>query len=448
MRPRVWIVGGLEFVVLITIWTVAAWWTSHLSLPRNFGLDMGAYVEAAARIRTTGTPYSAELMAGPIANTIDNVPVGYLYPPPLAQLFLFAPSGAWVTVAWCLAQGVGLAIVLIALGRCAAVRGSLQWISWAVLWVAFLPLSVATYIGNISGWIAVGVGLMFLVAPNAASAIGATVAIAKGITVPVGIAVLASSSHARRVGVLSAALACGISLIALPRAWLDWIRILPNLSEMAPGTAPSNLAFGAVLEPFGLTALGTLVRLGCLIMALIFLAFAVARRHQRAAIALGVAASLVLPATLWDHHVAVLAVVIAAAWRDATRHEKVALAGCIAVQGVLWTSVTSGPPLVVLVDIALCAAAVIAIRIHWRADSVAGHGRQETGAKPNPAQDHVIRAVGLAPGRLSNEKLSQLPAARSRAGAPPECRGQPTAGQSTRSASLSRSQPRAGAWLG
>ena len=63
-------------------------WRGVTRLGSFFGDDLYAYTQAADRLAATGSPYHPALLAGPIVSSVDNVLIGYFYPPVLAQLFL------------------------------------------------------------------------------------------------------------------------------------------------------------------------------------------------------------------------------------------------------------------------------------------------------------------------------------------------------------------------
>ena len=140
-------------------------WAKPIDSEPAFGIDLVAYREAAIRLITTGSPYHEALLSGPIENRIQNVRIAYLYPPPLAQAFvpvvdidpqLFASV-------WAALQGLPLLILIPLVYR--RYGGTLTTTSILVIWLTLVlsyPVSFALYIGNLSGWIAIGVAVMLL----------------------------------------------------------------------------------------------------------------------------------------------------------------------------------------------------------------------------------------------------------------------------------------------
>jgi Glycosyltransferase family 87 len=134
-----------------------------------------AYRAGAERLIQTGSPYHPALHAGPIDNVISNVPIAYLYPPPLAQvlvLFEDVPPGP-LAIASSLVQVAVLSIVLPLVYRQFAGRiCARSLLAVLVLAVFSFPLEFATYGGNLSGWTTIAVALM-LVRPGGTAGVPA-----------------------------------------------------------------------------------------------------------------------------------------------------------------------------------------------------------------------------------------------------------------------------------
>ncbi|MEP6639150.1 MAG: hypothetical protein ABJC39_07350, partial [Chloroflexota bacterium] len=107
-----WFVLGLVGFAAVLAYIVL--WRGVTRLGSFFGGDLYAYMQAADRLAATGSPYDPVLLAGPIENRAANVPIGYFYPPVLAQLFIpiRAIPNATFAVAWSAAQAICLAILL------------------------------------------------------------------------------------------------------------------------------------------------------------------------------------------------------------------------------------------------------------------------------------------------------------------------------------------------
>jgi hypothetical protein len=365
MNGRSRSVGVLDVAATVVAVVAAMWWWRHLSAG-VLALDLPAYTTAAARLSETGSPYSAQLLAGPIANEAANVPIGYLYPPPLAQLFVLVPQLGSLPWVWCAVQGIGMACVLMIIGWRGGLRGARAWVRWTVLWTAFFPLHAATFIGNISGWVAIGVGVMLVTDGRTRGAVAAAVAILKGITAPLGVSTLAIRS-ARWSSIATLFLVVLVSAAFAPRAWVDWLRVLPNLTGMVPGTAPANLAFGSVLDPLGLRSLGDAIRLCGLAASFVGLAAALRSARHLAAIALAVIATLLVSATTWDHHAAILAPVLAVAWLRGGDAQRRLIEACIVAQMPLWTPFAAIPAIDIVAVIGLAVSAAVSVVNLWTA---------------------------------------------------------------------------------
>lgn len=301
-------------------------WRAALTPPIDFGIDLIAYTSAATRLIETGSPYHPALLAGPIANVSSNVPIGYFYPPPLAQLFVpFARVPHTVlAIVWTAAQTVVVVWLIPTLYQAAGGRLALTTLV-ALLFVcaASWPLNEALFVGNVSGWIAIGVGGLLLSDGRVTGGIAAVMAIAK--LTP--IAFLGAAFVRRRTAI--AALVASLAIVAIsfalaPAAWFDWLRVLPNLVRIGPADVATNLAPGTVLGRFGLSGPGIVIGFG---LAIGFGAIALVggRREGMTPRTIAAAAfcSLFLASTLWEHYLAVVIPLIVFAWPGAVRRRQV-----------------------------------------------------------------------------------------------------------------------------
>jgi hypothetical protein len=204
---------------------------SIIATPQAFGLDTTAYIEAAKRLIATGTPYADALRGGPIEHAAENIPIAYLYPPPLAQLFVpvaHLPHELLVAV-WLAAQTIALTVLMVALVR----RYHPQPFgrsTGAVLLAAgaFAPTQIAIYIGNVSGWIGIATAVVLLAGPFGRSIAGSIAAWLKVISGALALGALMDPSTRRSAGVAIAAIPIASAVVA-PAAWLDFVAVLPNL---------------------------------------------------------------------------------------------------------------------------------------------------------------------------------------------------------------------------
>lgn len=301
--------------------------------PEQLGLDLPSYVEGARRLVETGSPYSAELHAGPLENISTNIAIGYLYPPPLAQLFVPIQSVpidvlAW---AWALAQAVLLLAVLPLVyrryGGDAHRRATVMILLAAV---AFTPNLVALYIGNVTGWIAILVAVALIGAPSARAA---SVAAAMWLKLTPGVyAVGALLDRSSRLPSLTASLVImAVSVVLAPAAWADWIAVLPSIVGLTEAPFTSNLAPAHVLGSTGLPELAAVSRIALPVVFGVLLLASALKGNVAAWVAAATGVYLSASGTSWDHYFAVLSPLAAAAWPGAS----VAMRSLI-VGGLIW----------------------------------------------------------------------------------------------------------------
>lgn len=292
----------------------------------DFGIDLIAYTSAATRLVEAGSPYHPALLAGPIANTSSNVPIGYFYPPPLAQLFVplaGVPHTALATL-WTAAQVVVLVWLIPALYRAAGGRLTpVALVALLFVGAASWPFNEALFVGNVSGWIAIGAGCLLLAEARVAGGLAAVMAFAKLTPITFLGAALVGRRTAS-VALVTSLATLGVSFALAPGAWFDWLRVLPNLLRIAPADAYVNLAPGTVLGRFGLAGLGAVVGWG-LAVGFGGVALLSGQRYGMTPRTISAAAfsSLFLSSTLWEHYLAVVIPLIAFAWPGAGRRRRI-----------------------------------------------------------------------------------------------------------------------------
>jgi len=281
-----------------------------------FGLDLDAYRQGAVRLIATGSPYHDALLTGPIDNRIGNVPIAYLYPPPLAQTFvpIVDVSPALVAAVWAILQIAALLVLLPLVYRRfggALTPGSVC----AVLIVAVLsyPLNFAVYVGNLSGWIAIVIAVMLLGPGRPAGVAAAIMAVVK-MTPAVLLVPAVIRRESRLAALVTVAGVTVASIVLAPYAWSQWLRVLPNILRFPAGTDTSNLAPGAVLGALGFQTAGTVLGLTLAAVALIATVVLAVRGSWAGSVAAATALLLFAPSTIWDHYLAILVPVLIAAW--------------------------------------------------------------------------------------------------------------------------------------
>lgn len=315
-----------------------------LALARNpggqFGVDFADYRTASVRLLDGVSPYTPEMLSGPIDAQGAGI---YRYPPPFAQLITpiaVLPFEFGATV-WLAIQAVLIFASAWIAGSAAGGRRSWERLIWTgVALTYFYPVFDTLWKGNVEGPIALSVGLLLAVpsshARNGLRGLGAGVL--AGMVAVVKLAPLAVVPAVLRFHpplALGAIVGIGAlvvpSAILAPHAWMDYATVIPNViagqvaytNNVAPAVVAANLgAPAALVDLLRLAAVGFAV---ALIGASAFLA----GRSEWWPAALGCAgaAMLLLPATLWYHYFTVLIPIASFAWVRAGRAGRMALLG-------------------------------------------------------------------------------------------------------------------------
>jgi len=308
----------------------------------QFGIDFADYRAAAERLADTGSPYAPDMLAGPVdAQGLDR----YRYPPPFAQLLVPLTGIALgaTTWLWLLVQAACLLAAAWLAGEVGGLPRSLEralWTGAATAW--FLPVLDTLWKGNVSGLQALLVVLLFSGPAASGGALAANGLLKLTPVVLVPLALLRGRRSATTLVI--GAVAIVVPSVALaPQAWRDYPVVLGNLLGGSADYA-SNLAPDTLLRhAFGLGApWDAMVRVGALGLGLGLLVsgWRWARRPDgwAAAVTAGVAATLLIPAALWYHYLAVLLPVAVVAWGRATGRERAGIfAGAALVSvGIAW----------------------------------------------------------------------------------------------------------------
>jgi hypothetical protein len=315
--PAVRLAAGLVALVLATlIAAILAWFRAAAGWP-NFGLDLIAYEQAASRLIETGSPYAAELTHGPIANVASNVPIGYFYPPPIAQLFtlLRGVDHRLLAIAWAVLPAAALLVLLPRVWRSAGGVPGLTPLVWiAAFAVASYPLQFALLIGNVSGWVAVLIAAALLIGPRAQGPILGAATLMKTIHLPF-LAAAFGARDSRRSTVVVLLVVVGASVAVAPRAWLEWLAVLPNIMATPVARAPDSVSLASW---FADTEYATVAAAVGLVLAggLAIAAFVLGRREglSRRTLTVAAAASVLLSPTIWEHYLALMVPLVVAAW--------------------------------------------------------------------------------------------------------------------------------------
>jgi alpha-1,2-mannosyltransferase len=318
LRVEVATIGALAAGAVGAVISSAKVLAAH---PEMYGIDLVAYVEAAKRLVASGTPYAPELHAGPLVNNSINIPNAYLYPPPLAQLFVplsVLPMPVLAAV-WAAAQAVLLlALVWAVYVRFGGVSDRRHLVAILLAVIAFHPNLVAIYVGNVSGWLAIGVACMLLASATPRAVVagaGLWLKLTPGVFT-VGAFFDRSTRVATTVAVVVIA---GVSIALAPTAWADWVAVFPSVSgfyAQVPLTA--NLAPSHALSSAGLSLLADLAALavpGAFMVLVVTLAL---RGRVAGWVAAGVGVYLSATGTSWDHYFVALTPIAVAAWPNAS----------------------------------------------------------------------------------------------------------------------------------
>jgi hypothetical protein len=340
MRVRPATRTDLAAIAAVLLAVVFAWsrlWVVWDHPASFFGGDLVAYLNGAHRLAATGTPYHDALHAGPVANAAENVPIAYLYSPVLAQLFLVIRDVPIVVISW---VNVALQLVLFAWLLPHVYRaggGQVTVLSVSAIWagaVLFFPLNFALFGGNLSGWIAAGVGLV-IVASNSAGLVTAMLSILKSTPLVLALPLVGSRKHLIELTACSATIVV-VSAALAPAAWLDWLTVLPNIIRFPMAESLANLSISAVFASAGLASVGVVAHYSvaaCFALGSIALA---ARGQVHAATAAAVATLLFLPVTMYDHYLAATFVISVFVWPRATAAGRVGLAIAFLLGLLFW----------------------------------------------------------------------------------------------------------------
>ena len=297
----------------------------------QFGIDFMVYQLAATDLAAGVSPYAPSMLTGPIAAQGELL---YKYAPPFAQSLapLASLPVAAGTVIWGLVQAsLCLAAVWLA-GSLGGARAGLERAVWSVAAVAlFLPVWDSIWKGNVSAVQALQATLL-LGGGTMAGASLATAILLK--TSPLALLPAAAAMGGRLLKscLVIICLTVVVSVALAPAAWLDFLRIQPNLltgSAVLPtNLAPASMA-AVVLPEVPLLAaalrLATLAAgVGCVAAAVI-----VCRRPGGwpAAVMLGTTAMLIIPGAAWYHYLAALLPFAAFSWHRATARQRLIITG-------------------------------------------------------------------------------------------------------------------------
>ena len=331
-------------VIAATVWAISAavlavFLVRQASDPDGqYGFDFTVYYQAASDLAAGNSPYAAEMFLGPVA---AQGALLYKYPPIFAQLLspLTSASFSVATAIWLAIQGAAVFAGTWLAARLGGVPRSLEAFCWCgAATTLFLPNFDTLWKGNVSGILA------FLTAVTLIGGVSGGLGVVSSVlvkTTPVVMLPAALAAGGRvYAGLVAGTIAAVVSFVLAPGAWIDFARVIPNLVS-GDALFSTNLApdIQVQLAIPSMPVLATLVRFVAVGVAAgaIVLSVAVARRPGGwpAAVALGVAATLLLPSATWYHYLAPLLPLAVFAWPRARRGARVLMLGGA-------TAVTSG----------------------------------------------------------------------------------------------------------
>jgi hypothetical protein len=353
--------------VAATIWVVAALILAGFLVRQasnvehgQYGIDFIVYYQAANDVASGNSPYAAAMFTGPVAAQGELL---YKYAPVFAQALvpLTALSFPIATAAWLVIQGAAVFAGTWLAARLGGVPRSVEAFCWCgAATTLFLPNFDTLWKGNVSGILAFMTALALAGGASGGLGVAASVLVK---TTPI-VMLPAAFVAGRRVlaGLAVGAAAVVVSFVLAPAAWTDFLRVIPNLVS-GRVDFPTNLAPDIQVQMAFPSApvLATLTRVGAVAVGVAAIVLSVVVAHRRAgwpaAVALGVAATLILPSSTWYHYLAPLLPIAAFAWSHASSREKLVL-----VLGA--TSVTAGLawlPLAVAGAAAMVVASLLAV---------------------------------------------------------------------------------------
>ena len=299
----------------------------------------------------------------------------YLYPPVFAQVLtpLALLPAAVGAILWLLIQALMLFVATWVAASAAGARRSLDRVLWTgVALTFFMPVHEVLWTGNVGGPLALSVGALLLARAgdpgrdSRRALIAGVLAAAAAVIKLAPLAWLPASLRAggalARGSLLGLAALVVPSLVLVPQAWLDYVRVLLNLvtgdaryaNNLAPAIVALNLGLpSSFVDAVRLAAIASTIGL-----LLVSLRLSRSAHGWPAAVLCAVLAGLLLPAALWYHYLVLLLPLAAFVWvRAALRTRAVLLAS-----GALISVGMTVPPLAAAGAAALAVTLLVGLR--------------------------------------------------------------------------------------
>lgn len=248
-----------------------------LSLGASYA-DFMSYLEAVRRVSETGTPYAPFQLAGHYPLDTAAGGRGFVYPP--TSLWLFIPF-AWDKVGGLYFNVVGALAVAVVVVAIIERTGRLGWSLVPILALLALPVYSSLAVGQVTSWVAAGLGLMWL-APRQSGWFAVLGGLVK--VFPAAGLVWTARHRGKVFGPLAAAGAIAVlTAVVWPSTWPDFLVAWSNgTPSCMPWSLPSFACTLGVRE------------LGYVVAAMLLLAVLVIENDEVAFAVLGVA--LIVPA--------------------------------------------------------------------------------------------------------------------------------------------------------
>jgi hypothetical protein len=382
-RPGIRTLGSLRFkrvlglLLLVTGLVFLLMLLQAVERAGGFEIDfVAAYRRASLDLMAGRSPYYAEQVsqAFPASGRYG----WYMYPPAFAQVLTplaLLPSSV-ASVFWLLLQAAMLFAAAWIAGTAGGARHSLDRVLWtSVALLFFLPVHEVLWTGNMGGPLALSVAALLASRRSGggerrpgmlAAALAGALAVFKLFPFAWLPAAFRAGGGLRRGTLLGVGGVLGASILLAPNAWLEYVKVLPNLLNGDPHYT-NNLAPAIVAYNLGLPAdLVAVVRIAALATAGWLVAasawFARTERTWPLAVTCGVLAGLFLPATLWYHYLVVLFPLAAFVWVRADSRTRILLAASCGLSSAGMTM----PLLAALGAAALVASILFAMRANTR----------------------------------------------------------------------------------
>jgi hypothetical protein len=354
LTSRLLLILGCLVFFLFLYWTSLGPTVDHVGTSRLFAADFYSYWTAAGRLAHGISPYTTQMLEQLTSNQGVEI---YRYPPALAFFCLPLSVLSYQIAGWI---WVGVNITAFTVGTVLVLRIKKGYLSSAHLVCAlaaaiwFLPSWHSLWMGNVEGLQVLLIG-MTLTTGGKARTFGVTahawLKVAPVFLVP---ALLVREKKMAfwslllfsLLLVLPSFILSQVSYWQLPQMLINITRVSTVVdSNLAPAAQLVYLTHWTLLGQL-VTGLVLLISLG-----LIILSIRLARRPEGwgAAVACGLAASLLFPATIWYHYLVILLPLLYLAWEQMSRRIKI-----FAVISYLVISTTAPFSLLITFGAAVC----------------------------------------------------------------------------------------------